>query len=101
MNYSLDTSFCSEASNVRTRNKIKDATKQLTRHMKKQKLLPSASNDDLSRSLKTAFEEAKKSDNDTKNYYSVSLQHFFKNLNDKQREQLCDGFVENWINIEQ
>ena len=35
-----------------------------------------------------------------KNYYSLSMQEYITNMDDQQLENVCDNFVDNWINAE-
>ena len=37
---------------------------------------------------------------ENKNYFAMSLKHFFKNLSDDQLEFMCHHYVHNWINEE-
>ena len=56
----------------------------------------------MQKRLQNAYQVTRnaQNENEDKNYYSLSLQHFFKNMSDKQREELCDGYIENWIQVE-
>jgi hypothetical protein len=36
----------------------------------------------------------------SKNYFAMSLKHFFKNLSDDNLELMCHYYIHNWINEE-
>jgi len=56
---------------------------------------------DEQRTLKKAFEKTRSGViPQGKNYYSLSMQEFIKNMDDQQLESVCDNFVDNWINTE-
>ena len=53
----------------------------------------------LENQLQLAFEDTKKRNVPlNKNFFAMSLKHFFQNLSEEQMELMCHNYIHSWIN---